>query len=125
MSLRCTRGERTTQIKEADDPKKAKKAAAAIEALIQKHHTQELYTWIQQVTHPNSGGGLQRVDIPKRDNEGNVVWDDEGNEVWEVLLEVDDTFLSRITDISTKPMKLPFHEVLRTPCCMTLLDILA
>jgi hypothetical protein len=78
------------EVKEADDPKKVKKAAAAIESVIRKHRTQESYNRIQQVTHPNSGGGLQRVDIPKRDDDGNVLRNEDGEEVREVLLEVED-----------------------------------
>lgn len=77
-------------IKETDDPKKAKKAAAAVESIIQKHHTLESYARIQWVTKPNSGGGLQQVDMPKRDEDGNIVHDEEGNKVPEVLLEVEE-----------------------------------
>ncbi len=51
--------EKEKEITDADDPKKAKKAAAAIELLIRKHCTEESYKRIKQVTHPNSGGGLQ------------------------------------------------------------------
>jgi flagellar motility protein MotE (MotC chaperone) len=61
------------EVKEAEDPAKAKKAAAAIESVIRKHRTQESYNRIRQVTRPNSGGGLQRVDVPKRDDDGNVL----------------------------------------------------
>jgi hypothetical protein len=41
--------------------------------LIRKHCTEESYKRIKQVTHPNSGGGLQWVDIPKKDAEGNAI----------------------------------------------------
>ncbi len=51
--------EKEKEIKDADNPKKAKKAAAVIESLIQKHCTEESYKCIKQVTCPNSGGGLQ------------------------------------------------------------------
>jgi hypothetical protein len=50
--------EKEKEIKDADDPKKAKKAAAAI-AFIQKHRTEESYKRIKQVIHPNSSGVLQ------------------------------------------------------------------
>jgi hypothetical protein len=30
---------------------------------------------------PSTGGGLQRVDIPKRDEDGNVILDEDGKEV--------------------------------------------
>ncbi len=69
--------------------RKAKKAAVVIESLIQKNRTEETYKHIKQVTRPNSGGGLQRVDVPKKDDEGNVIRDETGEEVCEVLLEVD------------------------------------
>ncbi len=36
-------------MKDADDPKAAKKLVAAVEALIWKHRTQELYTRIKNV----------------------------------------------------------------------------
>jgi hypothetical protein len=74
----------------ADDSKKAKKAEAAIETVIQKHRTQESYNQIRNVTCPNSGGGLQRVDVPKRDDNGNVIRNEAGKEVREVILEVDE-----------------------------------
>ena len=79
-----------TTVKESDDPKAAKKAAAAVESLIRKHRTLESYARIKRATKPNSGGGLQRVDVPKRDDDGNIVRDENGLEVREVLLEVDD-----------------------------------
>jgi hypothetical protein len=82
--------EKEKEIKAADDPKKAKKAAAAIELLIQKHCTEESYKRIKQVIRPNSGGGLQRVDVPKKDAGGNAIRDETGEEVHEVLLEVED-----------------------------------
>jgi hypothetical protein len=77
-------------VKEAEDSAKAKKAAAAIESVIRKHQTQESYNRIRQVTRPNSGGGLQRVDVPKRNDDGNVLRSVDGEEIREVLLEVDD-----------------------------------
>jgi hypothetical protein len=60
-------------VKDADDPKAAKKVAAAVEALIWKHCTQESYTRIKNVMPPNSGGGLQQVYVPKRDEQGDMV----------------------------------------------------
>jgi hypothetical protein len=51
--------EKEKEVKDADNPKKEKKDAAAIESLIQKHQTEESYKCIKQVTHPNLGGGLQ------------------------------------------------------------------
>jgi hypothetical protein len=71
--LRDALEEKEKEIKDADDPKKAKKAAAAIESLIRKHRTEESYKRIKQVVRPNSGGGLQRVDVPKKDAEGNAI----------------------------------------------------
>jgi hypothetical protein len=82
--------EKEKEIKDADNPKKAKKAATVIESLIQKHRTEECYKRIKQVVRPNSGGGLQPVDIPKKDAESNAIRDEAGEEVREVLLEVDD-----------------------------------
>ncbi len=58
-SLREALEEKEHQVKDADDPKKAKKVAAAIKSPIWKHQTQESYTRIRQVTHPNSGGTMQ------------------------------------------------------------------
>jgi hypothetical protein len=37
------------KVSDADDPKAAKKVAVAVEALIQKHRTQESYTRIKNV----------------------------------------------------------------------------
>jgi hypothetical protein len=88
--LREALEQKEREVKEADDPKKVKKAAAAIESVIRKHRTQESYNRIPQVTHPNSGGGLQRVDVPKRDEDGNMLRNEDGEEVREVLLEVED-----------------------------------
>jgi hypothetical protein len=51
--------EQEEKAKEADDKKAATKAAAAVEAIIQKHRTQESYTQIRNVIKPNSGGCLQ------------------------------------------------------------------
>ncbi len=39
--LRDALEEKEKEIKNADNPKKAKKAAAVIESLIRKHHTEE------------------------------------------------------------------------------------
>jgi hypothetical protein len=72
-----------------------------VEAIIRKHWTQESYTWIRNVMKPNSGGGLQWVDVPKWDKQGNVVWDDDGNEVLEVLLEFDDIHKAILTSFSS------------------------
>jgi hypothetical protein len=41
--------EQEEKARDADDPKAAKKVAAAVEALIWKHHTQESYTRIKNV----------------------------------------------------------------------------
>jgi hypothetical protein len=46
---------------DADNPKKAKKAAAAIESLIRKHRTEESYKRIKQVIRPNSGVHLKTL----------------------------------------------------------------
>jgi hypothetical protein len=73
-------------VKEAEDPAKAKNAAAVIESVIRKHRTQESYNRIRKVMRPNSGGGLQRVDVPKRDDDGNVLRNVDGEEIQEVLL---------------------------------------
>ncbi len=48
--------EQEEKAKEADDKKAARKAAPAVEAIIQKHRTQESYTQITNVIKPNSGG---------------------------------------------------------------------
>jgi hypothetical protein len=57
--LRQALEEQEEKGRDADDPKAAKKAAAAVEALIRKHRTQESYTRIKNVMQPHSGGGLQ------------------------------------------------------------------
>ncbi len=97
-------------VQESDDPKMAKKAAAAVEALIQQHQTLESYTKIKWVTKPWTGGRLQQVDLPKRDEDGNVIHDQEGTEVWEVLLEVED-----IHKVILEQNKCHFHEADETP----------
>lgn len=79
--LRDALEEKEREVKEVDDPKKAKKAAAAIEAIIRKHRTQESHSRIKNVAQPNSGGSLQRVDIPKRDAEGNVLRNKDGSTI--------------------------------------------
>jgi hypothetical protein len=77
-------------VRDADDPKAAKKVTVAVEAHIQKHRTQESYTRIKNVMQPHSGGGLQCVDVPKRDEKGDVVRNADGTESCKVLLEVAD-----------------------------------
>jgi hypothetical protein len=52
-------------VRESDNPKSAKKGAAAVESLIRKHQTFESYAKIKRVTKPGTGGGLQHVDVPK------------------------------------------------------------
>jgi hypothetical protein len=98
------------EVKEAEDPANAKKAAAAIESVIRKHRTQESYNRIQQVTRPNSGGGLQRVDVPKRDDDGNVLRNVDGEEIREVLLEVDDIHKALL-----ERNRKHFHQADETP----------
>jgi hypothetical protein len=83
---------------------------AAIETVIRKHPTQESYNWIWNVTSPNSGGGLQRVDVPKRDDNGNVIRNEAGEEVCEVLLEVD-----KIHKAILEWNKNHFHQADETP----------
>jgi hypothetical protein len=102
--------EKEKEIKDADDPKKAKKAAAAIESLIRKHRTEESYKQIKQVVHPNSSGGLQQGDVPKKDAEDNAIRDEAGEEVCEVLLEVDD-----IHKAILEQNKKHFHQADETP----------
>jgi hypothetical protein len=108
--LRHALEEKEKEIKDVDDPKKAKKAAAAIESLIRKHRTEESYKQIKQVVRPNSGGGLQRVDVPKKDAEGNAIRDEAGEEVREVLLEVDG-----IHKAILERNKKHFHQADETP----------
>jgi hypothetical protein len=102
--------EKEKEIKDADDPKKAKKAPAAIKSLIQKHCTEESSKRIKQVVCPNSSGGLQRVDVPKKDAEGNAIRDEAGKEVCEVLLEVD-----AIHKAILERNKKHFHQADETP----------
>ncbi len=73
--LHLALAEHEEKAKDSDDPKAAKKAAVAVEPLIWKHHTKELYTRINQVMKPNSGRGLQWVDVQKKDDQGNIIWD--------------------------------------------------
>jgi hypothetical protein len=58
-------------------------AAAAVEAIIQKNRTADLYTRIKGVMKPSTGGSLQHVDIPKRDKDSNIILDED------VLLEIE------------------------------------
>jgi hypothetical protein len=97
-------------VQDSDDPKIAKKAAAAVESLIRKHRTFESYAKIKRVTKSGMGGGLQQVDMPKRDEDGNVVQDQEGNEVQEVLQEVED-----IHKAILEWNKCHFHQADETP----------
>jgi hypothetical protein len=50
------------------------------------------------------------VDVPKRDEDGNVVQDQEGNEVREVLLEVEDIYKAIL-----ESNKSHFHQANKTP----------
>ena len=79
--LKLALEEKERKARESDDPKVAKKAAAAVEALIRRHQMQESYSHIKYVFKPGLGGGLQCVDIPKRDDEGNMMKDGDGNEI--------------------------------------------
>jgi hypothetical protein len=81
--------EHEKKAQESDDPKAAQKAAAAVEAIIRKNCTADSYARIKRVMKPSVGGGLKRVDIPKRDEDGNVILDKDGKEVREVLLEIE------------------------------------
>jgi hypothetical protein len=62
------------------------------------------------VTKPGTGSRLQQVDVPKQDEDGNVVQDQEGNEVREVLLEVEDN-IKAILEWN----KSHFHQADETP----------
>jgi hypothetical protein len=71
--LRAALEQKEKAVRDSDDPKIAKKAAAAIESLIRKHRTFESYAKIKRVTKSGMGGGLQQVDVPKQDKDGNVL----------------------------------------------------
>jgi hypothetical protein len=88
--LRAALEQKEKAVQESDNPKSATKAAAAVELLIWKHRMFESYAKIKRVTKPGTGGGLQRVDVPKRDKNGNVIHDLDGKEGREVLLKVKD-----------------------------------
>jgi hypothetical protein len=89
-SLRQCLHEEEAKSMDSMDPHAAEKTAKKIEAIIQSEHQQASYTRIKQVFKPTaSGGGLQRLDIPKTEN-GRVVQDTNGKPLQEVLLEVDD-----------------------------------
>jgi hypothetical protein len=88
--LRAALEQKEKAVRESDNPKSAKKAAAVVELLIPKHRTFESYAKIKRVTKPGTGGGLQRVDVPKRDENGNVIHNLDRKEGREVLLEVKD-----------------------------------
>jgi hypothetical protein len=75
--------EHEKKAQESDDPKAAQMAAAAVEAIIQKNRTADLYTRIKGVMKPSTGGSLQHVDIPKRDKDSNIILDED------VLLEIE------------------------------------
>ena len=59
---------------------------------------------------PSLGGGLQRVNIPKQDDKGNVMKDGNGNEIWEVLLDAND-----IHKAILEQNKKHFHQAMDTP----------
>jgi hypothetical protein len=88
--LRAALEQKEKAVQESNNPRSAKKATAAVESLIWKHRTFESYGKIKQVTKPGTGSGLQHVDVPKQDENGNVIRDLDGNEGREVLLEVKD-----------------------------------
>jgi hypothetical protein len=56
------------------------------------------------------GGGLQQVDVPKKDDEGYVIRDETGEEVCQVLLEVDD-----IHKVILEGNKKHFYQANATP----------
>jgi hypothetical protein len=98
-------------VKDSDDPHEAKKAAKAIESLIRRHRTHETYAKIKRAMKQGAGGGLQWVDVPKRDEEGNIEQDDEGRDRREVLLEVDDihrAILERNKQLFNQAHEMPF-----------------
>ena len=102
--------EKEKKARESDDPKAAKKAAAAVEMLIQKNQMQESYLRIKYIFKPGLGGGLQRVNIPKQDDKGNVMKDGNGNEIQEVLLDAND-----IHKAILERNKKHFHQATDTP----------
>ena len=57
--LRAALEQKEKAVRDSDDPKIAKKAAAAVESLIRKHRTFESYAKIKRVTKPGTGGRLQ------------------------------------------------------------------
>jgi hypothetical protein len=58
--------------------------------LIQKHKTQDLYSHIKDVFRPGQSSGLQWVDIPKLDSNGNMLTDRNGYVICEVFLDAED-----------------------------------
>ena len=110
----CLKGALEHQLRllsrELDEPKAAKKAAAVVESIIRQHWTLESYARIKWVTKPGSGGGLQWVNVPKRDDDGNATQDEDGKEVREVLLEVDEIHKAILAQ-----NKQHFHQADETP----------
>lgn len=97
-------------VRDSDDPKATKKAAAAVESIIRQNRTLESYARIKRVTKPGSGSGLQRVDVPKHEADGRIVQDEDGKEVREVLLEVADIHKAILAR-----NKQHFHQANATP----------
>ena len=57
--------EKEKKAQESDDPKVAKKAAAAVDALIRKHRMQESYSRIKYVSNPVLGVGFNVSTFPR------------------------------------------------------------
>lgn len=99
------------KVRDAEDPKEAKKAVTAIETIIRSGRRAESYARIKRVTKPpSSSGGLDRLDVPMRDPDGNIIYDEEGKEKREILLEV-----NTIHKALLARNKQHFHQAADTP----------
>ena len=96
---------------DSTDPHAVDKTAKKIEAIIRSERQQASYTRIKQVfKYTAYGGGLQRVEVPKTDQRGQVMTDAEGKPLREILLEVDDIHKALL-----ERNKKHFHQAAATP----------
>jgi hypothetical protein len=79
--------------------------------IIWAERQQESYDRIKRIFKYTAwGGGLQRVDIPMQDTDGNIMTDGEGKPILEVLLKADDIYNALM-----ERNKQHFHQAFDTP----------
>jgi hypothetical protein len=103
--------EEEKKARDSEDGDVAANTAKRIEAIIQSERQQASYTRIKQVFKNLAfGGGLQHLDVPKRDLSGVVLIQEDGTPIQEILLEVDDIHWALL-----ECNKKHFHQAAATP----------